>query len=343
MVERLSDRLREYLVTAQGRVVNLRDIRVFLKIEPGSKDDQNLRVQMSTTMITQKVVKPSGLNDANYKVLIPVEPVRWWEGDDEDPLDFRFPKAYNCGDDKDFYVASEFGIEDFVEVFAGDMVLITGDTNFGKTAIALSIMLENIELMPSCLMGSEYTASNGKASPKFKRRMRRMKWGEWMNGDGRPKFQLWPVGADYEDYVELDKLNVIDWISLPGEYYLIDTVMKAIKDRVGTGIAVVVLQKNKGQEFAEGGQRSERYADVVLKIDPFGESGESLLTIGKVKAPKGKATGRAFAFEVVDYGANLHRIREVVKCHKCWGKGYIRSGQNNTRCPECSGKKYLDK
>lgn len=334
MAERLSDKLLEYLHPARGRTVNLRDIRAYLKIEPGSKDDQNLRVQMSTTLVSRKIVKPSGLGDGNYKVLVPVEPVKWWNGDmGEEPLDFRFPRSYEDN--------TEFGIEDFVEVFAGDMVLITGDTNFGKTTIALSIMGENLGLMPAVLMGSEYTASNGKISPKFKRRMRRMNWVEWMSGD-TPRFELLPVGSDYEDYIEPDHINVVDWISLPGEYYLIDRVMKAMKDRVGNGVIVAVLQKNKGQEFAEGGQRSERYADVVLKIDPFGEN-ESILTVGKVKAPKGRATGRTFTFMIVDYGANLHNIREVVKCRKCWGKGYIRSGQNNIRCQECDGKKYVDK
>lgn len=334
MAERLSDRLKEYLSTAQGRVVNLKDIRVFLKIEPGSRDDQNLRTQMSTTMVSQRLVKPSGLNDANYKVLVPVEPVKWWNGDiKQEPLDFRFPRCYEDN--------TEFGIEDMVEVFAGDLVLITGRSNFGKTAIALSIMGENLGLMPAILMGSEYTASNGKISPKFKRRMGRMDWVEWLN-EGKPRFTLLPVGSDYEDYVEPNHLNVIDWISLPGEYYLIDRVMKAIKDRVGNGVAVAVTQKNKDAEFGEGGERSERYADVVLKIDSFGKD-DSLLTIGRVKAPKGRATGRTFAFKIVDYGANLHDIREVVRCHKCWGRGYVRSGQNNIRCDACQGKKFVDR
>ncbi len=279
-----------------------------------------------------------------YRRIKRVEPVKWWDGGDEDPIEFRFPKAYKCGDSsEDIYVASEFGIEDFVEVFAGDMILITGRSNYGKTAVALSIMGENLGLMPATLMGSEYTATDGKISPKFKRRMGRMNWVEWMNGDGVPRFQLLPVGGDYEDYIEPDQLNIIDWISLPGEYYLIDRVMKAIKDRVGTGVAVVVLQKNKDAEFGEGGERTQRYADVELRIDAFGESGESLLTIGKVKAPKGKATGRTFAFEIVDYGANLHRVREVVKCRKCWGKGWKKSGNTSIPCDECMKTGYIDK
>ena len=342
MAERLSDKLLEYLQPARGRTVNLRDIRTYLKIEPGSKDDQNLRVQMSTTLVAKRIVKPSGLGDGNYKVLVPVEPVKWWDEDiDVEPLDFKFPKSYEL--DEEIYMKTEFGIEECVEVFAGDMVLISGASNYGKTAIALSIMGENLGLMPALLMGSEYTASDGKISPKFKRRMKRMNWVEWMNGDGVPKFQLLPVGSDYEDYVEPDQLNVIDWISLPGEYYLIDRVMKAIKDRVGNGVAVVVLQKNKNSEYGEGGERTERYADVSIKIDPFGDSGESLLTLGKVKAPKGRATGRTWAFDIADFGANLRDIREVVKCRSCWGKGWKKSGTSNIPCTDCNKTGYVDK
>ena len=121
MVERLSDKLIEYLLPARGRTVNLRDIRTFLKIENGSKDDINLRVQMTTTMVKKKIVKPSGLGDGNYKVLLPIELVKWWDDDiDTEPLDFKFPKAYEC--DEEIYVSSEFGIEELVEVFAGAAV-----------------------------------------------------------------------------------------------------------------------------------------------------------------------------------------------------------------------------
>ncbi len=292
----------------------------------------------------QGAIKSCGRNDGTYKSILKVEPVKWWDDDiDTEPLDFNFPKAYEC--DEEIYVSSKFGIEDLVEVFPGDMILISGASNYGKTAIALSILGENLGLFnkPAVLMGSEYTASDGKISPKFKRRMKRMSWVQWMNGDGKSRFDLLPVGSDYEDYIESDTLNAVDWISLPGEYYLIDRVMKAIKDREGNGVAVVVLQKNKGAEFGEGGERTERYADVSIKIDPFGDSGESLLTLGKVKAPKGRATGRTWAFDVIDHGANLNNIREVVKCRSCWGKGYKKSGQSSIRCPECEGKKFIDK
>ena len=335
MGEITTNTIKEYLELARGRDISLDKMRMDLQIDRGSKSWETIRKilhRFATQPLensTQRLVKPSGRNDGIYTVLTPVEPVRWWEDEQPiDPIEFKFPRSYED--------ESSFGIEEFAEVFAGDMILISGASNFGKTTLAISIMGENLTLMPANLMGSEYTAANGKMSPKFKRRMGRMKWVDWITEDNQPRFQLLPVGSDYEDYVEMDKLNVIDWISLNGEYYLIDRVMKSIKDRVGKGVAVVVLQKNKSSEFGEGGERTERYADVSLMIDPFGEN-ESLLTIGKVKSPIGKATGRTFAFEIVDYGANLLNIREVRKCRNCWGKGW----KSGVICPTCQGKKYV--
>lgn len=336
MTERLSDRVKGYLSTAIGREVHLRDIRTFLQIEPGGKDDQNLRVLMSVNLVKDKVVKPSGRGDGMYKVLEPIHPVKFsLNGDEEEGiLDVRYPRSYI--DD------TAFGFEDKVELSQDDLILITGETNFGKTVMALSFLGENLGLFAdSILMGSEYVSSAGEITPKLKRRLRRMDWAQWLDGDS-PRFKLLPVEHDYEDYVVPGALNVIDWISLPGEYYLVDSVMKTIKNSCVGGLAVVVLQKNKGSEFAEGGQRSERYADLVLKIDRYGEL-ESMLTVGKVKAAKSRIVGKMFAFGIANHGANLENIREIVKCEKCWAKGYITVEKQPKRCPMCKGLKYADK
>jgi len=336
LADRLIDKLRDFLRDAEGKEVSLRYLRDELRLNPERPEWESIRQSMRL-LEKQAIIKSTGRNDGTYKVLRQVKPVPWWDGNNAEPLNFRFPRAYDDG--------SEFGIEDLVEVFAGDMILIAGASNYWKTGFALSLLGENLDLFPlPRLMGSEYTAADGKISPKFKRRLNRMEWVKWLTEDGKPRFELYPVGADYEDYIKPDTLNIIDWISLPGEYYLIDRVTKTMKDRVGNGVIVGVIQKNRATEFGEGGERTERYADIYITIDPFGEKGsqESLLTLGKVKSPKGKATGKTWVFSVVDYGANLHNIREVVKCTKCYGRGYVRSGQNNIRCSLCLGKKYID-
>jgi len=335
MTERLSDKLRQFLKSAEGREVTLRQIRDELRIQPGSEAWNNVRVYMHR-LVAEKIVKPSGRNDGVFKVLIPVVPVKFTLDGDEDEgvIPFRFPRSYI--DD------TTFGLDDIIEISEGDCILITGETNYGKTVIALSILGENLDLFQNCLlMGSEYTSSEGEISKKFKRRLRRMNWVNWVNGDG-PRFDLMPIESDYEDYVRKDGLTVIDWISLPGEYYLIDSVMKKIKNGVGKGVVVPVTQKNRDAKYSEGGERSERYADCVLKIDRLGKY-ESMLTIGKVKSSKERIVGRKFGFSISDFGANLENIREIEKCLKCWTKGVINVQGETKRCHACNGLGYTDK
>lgn len=332
MAEISIEEVKGFLESMEGENITLNELRREFNILQGTRSFNSIRVIMHR-LAEQRIVKPLGTR-GEYRVLKQIDPVQWWNGAEDEALDFRFPRSYED--------ETEFGIEDCLDVFAGDLILLAGTSNYGKTALALSILGENLDLFPGArLMGSEYTAADGKISPKFKRRINRMSWARWIV-DGKPRFELLPIGSDYEDYIKADWLNVVDWVSLPGEYYLIDRVMKASKDRIGNGVLVMVLQKNRTSDFAEGGERAERYADVCLYIDPYGES-ESMLRLGKVKAPKGRASGRTWAFSIVDYGANLHNIREVVKCPRCYGRGYIRSGQNNIRCDKCLGKKYIDK
>lgn len=264
-----------------------------------------------------------------YRKIILVNSVKWWVATPEDVIDFTFPQSHI-----DF---SSFGIEDMVNIERGDLILISGVSNAGKTCFAMNLLAENLGKMPAYLMGSEYTSADRKPTAKFQRRIRNMEWAEWMCGE-IPMFELYPVGDDYEDYVVKDGLNIIDWISLEDRYYLIDTITKKIKDRVGKGVVVVVIQKNKGNEFGEGGERSTRYADLELKIDPYGEE-EGMLTIGKVKSPKAKATGRRFAFKIVEAGSNFTNIRELKVCQTCYGRGTY----GGHPCDTCLGLRYLDK
>jgi len=265
-----------------------------------------------------------------YRKVVTVEPIKWWEADESETFDFRWPMGHGY----DEY--SEFGFEGLIEVNAGDIIILAGESNAGKTAFALNILAENLH--HGCvLMGNEYTVQGAKPSPKFKRRMQRMDWVDWMNGDGQPKFSLLPVELNYEDHVVPGKINIMDWIALPDKFWQIRDVLHDIQKTNGAGVSVACLQKGRGQELAEGGKYTEQFASVYLTFDRMGDN-ETRLTVGKVKAPKGRVIGRTWGFELVNYGANLYNIREIKKCPKCWdGLG------KREKCEECNGKGWIDK
>lgn len=308
-----------------GEEFNLEQLRVKHNI---STESSNYYVYIGRFVKERKIKK---VGYGRYKKIKEIQPVKWWERTNRQPLNFKFPCSYRDG--------SEFRLEDMVKIYPGDLILIGGVSNVGKTTMALNLMAENIRLMPTVLMGSEYTAADGKISDKFGERLDAMSWCDFIL-NGRPLFELLPVDQDYEDYIVADAINIIDWISLPGEYYMIDEITKKIKNRIGDGVAVVVIQKNRTSDFGEGGERAERYADLSLYIDPYGDNGDSMVRAGKVKAPKVKgASGKRWGFYVSDSGANFNNIRELVKCPSCFGRGSFKEG----KCDTCMGLKYIDK
>jgi len=328
MPEQLSSKLEELLKTAQGKEVSLDQLRAELRIEPGTKPWHSIRVLMHN-LAERKVVKPSGRKDGIYKVIQQIKPIRVFGRERRPPVRLNFPTARDTGLELSF-------AEDII-FREGDMVLLSGQSNYGKTALCLNFCGENLDMWPN-LMGNEYTSVEDEPMPRFLNRLDSMDWVEWIDDEGQERFTLLPVRADYAEHIIKDRLNIIDWVNLPGEYYMISPVMEAIKHESGRGITIIALQKNPGVEYGRGGNLTKDFADCELLLDKFGEGGEVLLTIGKVKEYRRPVTGRTFAYQVAD-GVKVMNFREVVKCLPCRGTGFTRSGQ----CEACDGKGKTNK
>ena len=338
MAEHLSDRLREYLLTVQGRVVNLKDLRAELRIDPASPAWDGIRVQM-LNLAKEKIVRPSGRNDGVYKVVTQVKPVRVFVTDRERRPPFRlfFPR--------DFDTMMEMGIAEDIVVREGDVFSLGGKKNKGKTCLALNFCGENIDYNP-ILMGNEYTTRVGdtdkfEPTPRLLNRLDNMDWITWTNGDGSDKFELLPVKADYAEHIVKDKINIIDWINLDAsKLYDISKVMDDIKAELGRGIAIIVLQKGEG-DAARGGQFTKDFTDCELLIDEFTET-ESMLTVGEVKEVTKPVMGKKFAFGMFQ-GVKIINFREIVKCPTCYGKKWKKSGNTSIPCDVCNKTGYIDK
>jgi len=339
MDSRFIDKLKEYLSTAQGRRVSLKDIRTYMQIEPGSEDDQNLRKAMSGSLSKKKIVSPSGLNDGIYKVVTQVKPVRVFAKDRErkPPFDLFFPKDFDTG--KEMMFAQDIVIRN------GDLIEIGGQSNYGKTCLALNFCGENIDYQP-VLMGNEYTTKIAETddyepTPRFLNRLDAMHWVQWTNGNGEDRFILLPVKDDYAEHIVKNRINIIDWINLPAnQLYDISKVEEDIKAELGGGIGIAVLQKGEGT-MARGGQFTKDFIDCELLIDKFTER-ESMLTIGKVKEYTQPVIGRKFAFGIAQ-GVKIINFREIVRCNLCYGKGWKRAGNSSIPCADCFQTGYVDK
>jgi len=335
MAEITKDEVIAYLKKIQGQRVSLNELRKEFQIVPGTVSFETIRSIM-WRLAEQKIVK--SLDRGVYKVVTQVKPVRVFikERERRPPFRLFFPRDFDTG--------MEMGFAEDIVIREGDLVEIGGQSNYGKTCLALNFTGENIDYLP-VLMGNEYTTRIGdideyEPTPRFLNRLDNMDWVQWVNGTGGDKFTLLPVREDYAEHIVKDKINMIDWVNLPADkLYGISKVEEDIKAELGRGIGVVVLQKGEG-DMARGGQFTKDFIDCELLIDKLSER-ESMLTIGKVKEYTKPVIGRKFAFGI-SQGVKIINFREIVKCGTCFGKGWKKAGNTSIPCDVCFKTGYVD-
>ena len=330
MAEITLGEVRDFLLRIQGREIRLNELRAEFNILRESKSWDGMR-KIIERLTTEKIVKPSGYsrNDGVYKVIAQIKPVQVFgiERERRPPFQLVFPKDYNTK--AQMYFAEQIVIRE------GDLVLIAGMSNFGKTTLCMNFAGENIDKLP-VLMGNEYTTIDQEPTPRFINRLESMDWVQWVDENGYDKFTLLPVWEDYAEHIIKDRINIVDWVNLPGEYYLISPLMEGMKRAVGRGVGVITIQKNEGNVSGRGGALTKDFADCELLIDRFGKD-EVLLTVGKVKEWTKNVMGKTYAYAIVD-GVKIVDFREVKKCPYCRGSGYTKSGE----CDTCFGSKFVN-
>lgn len=324
---RLSDKLREFLMTAQGKEVTLNELRQELRINPDDPAWQGIRQQMAN-LTKEHLVKPSGRKDGIYKVITQVKPVQVFGRERKPPITLHYPKDYDTKMEMPF-------AEDII-LREGDLILISGLSNFGKTTLCMNFCAENLEACP-VLMGNEYTTLDREPSPRFMQRIDTIDWVAWTNGSGADRFILLPVFEDYAEHIIPDRINIIDWINIDKDFFYISKVMEEIKRALGKGVGIIAIQKGEGTTAGRGGQFTKDFADVELLLDQYGTH-ETLLRLGKVKETKHRLTTKAFAFGI-SQGVKIIGFRELQECKACHGKGW----KGIKQCENCSGKGFIDK
>lgn len=245
--------------------------------------------------------------------------IDWVNANEDDTLNINWPFGHE--DD------SRFGFDGNVVIFPGDIIVIAGGSNYGKTTFCLNFLWENMDNFPCTLMGNEYTPV------KFKRRISRMGWNSPTNGDGVPKFELIERREGWKDIIRPDNINIIDWINLGDNFYQIGTIIEGIQSKLRGGIAVISIQKDDSKKYGLGGGFSQHLSSLYISID-FGR-----MTIVKAKEWSGRnINNEMYGFEIIEAGSTFDHIRRIRKCGSCFATGKSK-GQE---CFNCAGMGYVD-
>jgi len=181
-----------------------------------------------------------------------------------------------------------FDIQKLVDVYPGSVVVIAGASNAGKTAFMLNVIRLNMYDFPTYYFSSEMGADElAIRLEKFPG----IEINDW-------NFTAAERTYDFADAIIPDALNLIDyWEFIDGNFYMIAEGLRAVWEKLGTGIAVVALQKTGDRVLGRGGAFSLEKPRLYLSMD----SGRLTVVKGKNWAqPTVNPKDLAVNFKLVD-------------------------------------------
>ena len=152
-----------------------------------------------------------------------------------------------------------FDLSDMVELFDGNLIIVAGAKDSGKTCLMLNTIKENRHRLNIHYFNSEMGAAELKKRLSIFPDISLDQW----------NFKAYERSADFEDVIFSGpgNLNIIDFLEIHDEFYVIGKKLKAIHDRLDGALAIVCIQKNPGQETGLGGWRSMEVTRLALALD----------------------------------------------------------------------------
>ncbi len=235
--------------------------------------------------------------------------IEWWKAVKGDTLKIKYPQGVEDG--------TSFGFEDSILIYPKDLIVIAGEGNSAKTAFCLNFMVENMDTYPCYYFTSEFNDS------KFIDRMGKFDWVKIYKEDGTPKFILAEQAEHWQDVIQPNAINIVDWVYLDDEMWKIRTVMKKMIAPLDRGIVVAVIQKRSYKQVGEGGEGTKDLASVYFTIRNDKELKRPVLKVEKVKSSNSgvdeegneilNPNFREWSFQIVQSGSKFHDITPLNK------------------------------
>ncbi|MGA2464684.1 MAG: bifunctional DNA primase/polymerase [Thermodesulfobacteriota bacterium] len=151
------------------------------------------------------------------------------------------------------------GLEKYVKIMRKSTIGVAGTMQAGKTAYLLNVAWDNRNLMKTFYFSSEFGADE----------LRQRLEGFPYLLDGWRKITFIEKSRDFQDVIDPDGLNVIDYLEVSdeGEFYKMGIQIKRIYEKLRDGIAVIGLQKKFGSDFGYGGQPTADKPRLYISLE----------------------------------------------------------------------------
>lgn len=236
-----SNQIKTWIKASPGEF-SIRDLDYDFEVKnPEKKQD---RTRILEKFVSEKILSREGSRRGMYR---PYQK-------DLELMDF------NNADDKFLPMWFPFKLHEYVGVLPGNIIIVAGEPNAGKTGFLLNMIKGNQHNFNVHYFNSEMGAGELK--------VRLSKFNDI--GLDRWNFNAYYRDDNFSDVIFKGpgSLNIIDFLEVHDNFYLIGEKIKQIHSVLDGAVAVIAIQRNKGSEFGLGGQRTMEKARLVLNISP---------------------------------------------------------------------------
>lgn len=152
-----------------------------------------------------------------------------------------------------------FGIEQFADLYEGNIAVIAGTSNAGKSALLLNFAAKNKDNFHVRYQSSEMDSQE--LSVRLKG------FGTGLNAF-REKVEWIRRSQDWWDIILPDAVNIIDFMEIHEDFYKVGSWIKKVFDKLRKGIAIIALQKKDDKtDTGRGGSITKEKSRLYISID----------------------------------------------------------------------------
>jgi hypothetical protein len=208
----------------------------------------------------------------------------------------------------EYPVVLPLGINDIAEISQGNIILVAGEFNAGKTSFMFNVLRDNKGKIPIRYITSEMTKSEMKK--KFASFSVPLRF--WIQDEMTEYIRK---SVDFHTAIRPDALNIIDYLEFhESDYTKGAEYLTKIHDQLTTGIAIVAVQKKEGTRMPRSGDmivEKPRLAITLSKKECNSEYPQGIASILKCKMPKiGKVDGKSLRFELQRQGSKFNVLND---------------------------------
>lgn len=223
-----------------------------------SRDAKRYRWQVLDNLVKEGILESGGVGKYR-KVEKRIEEIDWQSANLEDIVKLVMP----------------LNLHKYVKIHHKSIIIVAGSPGAGKTAFLYDFILRNMGAPMETVL-----FTNDMSPEEINERIRKSE----IEVPNHAPFKVYDRADNFADVIEPDKINVVDYLDLNSEVYLVGDEIEKIYRKLNKGIAVIALQKKVGQQLAIGGVFTIKRAKLYISIDTIKEAGNWIHKLSIQKA-----------------------------------------------------------